>query len=710
MNRYRDPVDHLLAELGWLDLLLARRVAWLRKTGRFTEDPFRGLYVAEGQVDALLAPEGEAAGETEAGIAACRARIDSHAAAAEAAGIVLPLRRLRRLFGLDAFEEAVLLLAAAPDIELRYETLFAYAQNDVTRKRPTIDLALALLAGDRRQQLLRRASFAANAPLIRHCLLSLTSKDEADASSLARRIGTDRRIVDALLGSDGPDERLTPCAMLVADPAPGTMPMERLARAEPLWHAAPALLHFEGPPDAGQRAAAEALAAAQRMRLLVVTPGADTHLRAGLIAREAVLQNAAIFVELPREIEGAESRERLATLLDGLCASGRLVMAAGGAEFAPREHLPRIRCLAFPFAAPGFAARFDLWHKALAAGGLNGATAPLGEALAVKFGLGPAAVEAAVAAAQWDAALDGAEGLDAPRLHRAARAGSRHALGRLARKIEPHHSWSDLVLPVRELQQLKEICGSVTHWPLVHRSWGFDAKLPDGRALAVLFSGRSGTGKTMAAGIIARTLELDLYKIDLATVVSKYIGETEKNLDRIFSEGQTSNAVLFFDEADALFGKRSEVKDAHDRYANIEVAYLLQRIEAYEGLVILATNLAKNIDEAFARRMRHVVEFPFPDAGQRERIWRGVFPAAAPLAGDVDLGFFARRFEIAGGSIRNVALAAAFLAAEEGSAIAMAHLARAMAREMQKLGRMPARAEFGGYYDLIREPPSQPAS
>ena len=260
------------------------------------------------------------------------------------------------------------------------------------------------------------------------------------------------------------------------------------------------------------------------------------------------------------------------------------------------------------------------------------------------------------------------------------------------------------MLPPRELQQLREICNSVVHWPKVHGDWGFRRKLGHGRALAALFTGRSGTGKTMAASIIARALELDLYKIDLAAVVSKYIGETEKNLDRIFAEGQTSNAVLFFDEADALFGKRSEVKDAHDRYANIEVAFLLQRIEAYEGLVVLASNLARNIDEAFARRMRHTVEFPFPDAAHREQIWRGVFPREAPLAADVDFGFLAQRFDIAGGSIRNVALAAAFLAAEDDSEIGMPHLIRAMAREMQKLGRLPARADFGGYYDLIREP------
>ena len=283
MNGYSDPLDHLLAEFSWLDLMLAQRVAWLRKTGRFTEDPFRGLYVAEGQVDALLAPEMESIGESTAEILARRALIDRDVVAAEASGMTLPLRRLSHLFGLDDFEQASLLLAAAADIELRYETLFAYAQNDVTQKRPTIDLALALFAGDRREQLQRRRSFAEDAPLIRNCLICLVAKDEPE-SFLARRLTIDRRIVDALLGSNRLDERLAPFTTLMTTPAASAV-KERLARAGLVWRRAPTLLYFEGAPDAGQRAAAEALAAQEQSSLLVVEPRADTHLLAGILAR-----------------------------------------------------------------------------------------------------------------------------------------------------------------------------------------------------------------------------------------------------------------------------------------------------------------------------------------------------------------------------------------------------------------------------------------
>jgi SpoVK/Ycf46/Vps4 family AAA+-type ATPase len=236
---------------------------------------------------------------------------------------------------------------------------------------------------------------------------------------------------------------------------------------------------------------------------------------------------------------------------------------------------------------------------------------------------------------------------------------------------------------------------------MVYIDWGFDKKLSLGKGLNVLFSGPSGTGKTMAAEIIAKDARLDLYKIDLSSVVSKYIGETEKNLNKIFNEAETSNAILFFDEADALFGKRSEVKDAHDRYANIEIGYLLQKMEEYEGIVILATNLNGNIDDAFLRRMQFVIEFPFPDEKLRLQIWNRIFPKDAPLAEDINYKFFSERLKLAGGNIKNVALAAAFQAAEESCEIGMRQIMHATKREYQKIGKPFLRVDFEPYYKLI---------
>jgi SpoVK/Ycf46/Vps4 family AAA+-type ATPase len=264
----------------------------------------------------------------------------------------------------------------------------------------------------------------------------------------------------------------------------------------------------------------------------------------------------------------------------------------------------------------------------------------------------------------------------------------------LARKISPKKTWDNIILPADQLRQLREICNQVKYHHIVGQQWGFDETLSLGKGINVLFSGSSGTGKTMAAEVIANELQLDLYKIDLSQIVSKYIGETEKNLDRVFTAAENANAILLFDEADALFGKRSEVKDAHDRYANLEVAYLLQKMEEYEGVTILTTNLRQNLDEAFTRRIRFIIEFPFPEVDYRLQIWQGIFPKQMPLGEDVDLPLMAQQFKLAGGNIRNIALAAAFLAAEDGESVGMKHLLQATKREFQKMGRLVNEDDF----------------
>jgi SpoVK/Ycf46/Vps4 family AAA+-type ATPase len=259
-------------------------------------------------------------------------------------------------------------------------------------------------------------------------------------------------------------------------------------------------------------------------------------------------------------------------------------------------------------------------------------------------------------------------------------------LGDLAIKIEPRAGWDELILPQDKIVHLREICSHFRYRYRVLCEWGYGKKLSYGKGLSAIFSGPSGTGKTMAAEVLARELDVDLYKVDLSGVVSKYLGETEKNLRRIFDEAEASNAILFFDEADALFGKRTKVADAHDRYANVETSYLLQKMEEYEGVVILATNLSENMDDAFTRRIRFIVEFPFPDEANRLRIWK-THLAGGAREGELDLGALAREFNLSGGHIRNIAVAAAFSAASEGSTIRLQHILHGTRREFEKLGR-----------------------
>jgi SpoVK/Ycf46/Vps4 family AAA+-type ATPase len=253
--------------------------------------------------------------------------------------------------------------------------------------------------------------------------------------------------------------------------------------------------------------------------------------------------------------------------------------------------------------------------------------------------------------------------------------------------MEPVYTWDDIVLPNDARDQLQEICQRVMYQEQVFFDWGFARMLSLGKGISALFSGPSGTGKTMAAEVIANELQLDLYRIDLSGVVSKYIGETEKNLDRIFRAAESANAILFFDEADALFGKRSTVRDSHDRYANIETSYLLQKMEQFEGIAILATNLRGNLDESFTRRLTFVVHFPFPDAAARREIWSRVWSPSAPLSPAACLDFLCDEFELSGGNIKNIALAAAFLAAADGGDITLRHLLRATKREYGKMGK-----------------------
>ena len=244
------------------------------------------------------------------------------------------------------------------------------------------------------------------------------------------------------------------------------------------------------------------------------------------------------------------------------------------------------------------------------------------------------------------------------------------------------------------MAMLKELVSMVKSRPMVLEAWGLGKKLTASRGVSALFTGQSGTGKTLAAQIIAHELGVDLYRIDLSTVVNKYIGETEKNLEHIFGEAQTSNAILFFDEADAIFGKRSEVKDAHDRYANIEVGYLLQRMESYSGLAILATNLRANLDEAFTRRLQFIITFPFPDEIYRLRIWKVLMPPGLPMAESLDFELMAKRYKLAGGSIRNIIVSAAYLAASDGGSVTMKHLMHGARREFQKMGRLINEVDF----------------
>jgi SpoVK/Ycf46/Vps4 family AAA+-type ATPase len=704
-------LDDLLPALQRLDQLLEQAITAAQVTyGSAAEiDAYRGISISQDEVECLLA--------REIGIPLFSVEGTSLPEWVEDASW---MAWLQQKFGLSAFDIDLVLIALAPEVDLRYERLYAYLQDDVMRKRPTVDLALNLLCPSAEAKLLRRKHFAPSAPLIRQGLLQIVpDPNQIEPPFLSQYLKLEVQIVHFLLGQAGLDARLTSfCQLIEPSVAFEELPLKmqtKQALHVLSLHARqsnqPLQFYFQGPPGAGKRGTAEAIAAALKTDLLMADLRQVLHLNIAfdqtlrLLFREARFQNAVLY--LP-EVDRLSSREQeipYQRLLEELANDTGITILSGIQPWVPAVSR-HSNIMSVSFATPEFEQRRGCWQVHLTAAGISLDEQSL-DVLADRFRLTPGQIAQAVTAAcnesRWRVANRSParqlplshDRLTLDDLFAAARGQSGHDLKALARKLEPRYAWDDIVLPSDPLAQLKEICNQVKYRRVVYGEWGFDRKLSLGKGLNVLFSGPPGTGKTMAAEVIANALQLDLYKIDLSQVVSKYIGETEKNLDRIFTAAENANAILFFDEADALFGKRSEVKDAHDRYANIEIGYLLQKMEEYEGIAILATNLRQNIDEAFVRRIGAIVEFPFPDEEYRRHIWEVIFPREAPLGEDVNFSVLARQVKLAGGNIKNIALAAAFYAAEEGRVIRMQHLVQAVRRECQKLGRTWNESEWG---------------
>ncbi|NLF77556.1 MAG: ATP-binding protein [Chloroflexi bacterium] len=608
---------------------------------------------------------------------------------------------LARSFHLARFDLDVLFLALAPETDLRYERLFAYLQDDVTRRRPSIDLALNLFCAGEDSRLAYLAHFAPDAPLVRGGLIELVAPaDQPDAPFRKHFLRADRQVYQLLTGQLALTGDLHPSARLIVperalDDLYLDADLVSTLRTVIESPQRPLQIYLKGPRGTDREWVAEACAlASDRLLLRVDLSRLPESLPAyqrllDTVFRAAWFRGALLFFENVDAVRADRDDPRYENLLYKLAHDEGITLLAGHGEWlASSHHTTHVIPLALE--TPAFAVRRACWQAHLAALGMSCEDAVL-DTVAAQFRLLPAQIAQAAVDGYHRARLRAAgQPQRTPTvadLAAAAQAQSTHELDDLAERLTPAHQWDDLVLPDDALSQLQEIVQRVRLRHRVMDDWQYRRKDARGHGVTVLFAGPSGTGKTMAGEIIARELGLALYRIDLSGVVSKYIGETEKNLSRIFDAANRSHAILFFDEADALFGKRSEVRDAHDRYANIEISYLLQRMETYDGVAILASNLRDNIDDAFLRRLTFLVEFPFPDADSRHRIWQRIWTPETPLGHDVELWAMAEQFRLSGGNIKNIALAAAFLAAAEDQPVSQAHLLHATRREFQKLGR-----------------------
>jgi hypothetical protein len=701
----------------WTDVLVAevdRRIA--QQVGRWRGEAaaptaLKSLVITDAEVDELLARGNEPPGPPlQCGSLAAQV-IDA------AMGGAARVPALQAAFDLTPFELDAVLLCLASELDRRFDRLWAYLNDDLTRTRPSSDLLLRLLA-PAHERVFLQAQLGSDAPLLRWVLLVTDDTSRPGANPMYRiadgvlRHLLERSGVDAAMADVLWDDDVAPLAPSLWRARDQTQDVHALL-VEHETSPTPLLVNLHGRDGSGRAFIAHAACGQLQRRCLSLDGrklkrGAEG--RAAWLAalRDTRLTGDLLFVHhADAGFDDAERRQEWRTLLQAWLRHFGGSVLLGSAQALPlAAWFPAADVVHVELPSPDIGARETAWRSALAVVCPldEAARASLARSLAAKFRLTEG--EIAVAAQQARTAARGLadEGGWSTALHDVVARVAAPRLHELAEAVAVKHSLDDIVLAPDKLEVLKDLVRRTQHRRTVLEDWRFDDVSAGGLGLVALFHGASGTGKTMAAEGIAKTLRMRLFRIDLAGVVSKYIGETEKNLRTIFDEADRADAVLFFDEADALFGKRSEVKDAHDRYANIEINYLLQRIEQFDGIAILATNKHSHMDDAFMRRIHVTLEFPLPRPPERLRLWDRSFPQAAPMAEDIDWDFLSQRFELSGGAIRNAALGAAYLAADGGHDIGMKHIVNALRTELVKVGRRMQDSEFAPHAHLLTKP------
>jgi DNA polymerase III delta prime subunit len=677
-----DPHDALAVELARVDQLFSNHLARLRKRGRtILGDAIGGAVIEEGEAEGLL----QSLHETHSS-----QKVDNPALLDDWTSPLEPLEKARKLYDLLPEERDLLLLALSVEIDSRYARLVAFLNDHVKMTRPTLGLATAVLlpTGQRaHRNLIER--LVNDGPLLRYSLLDLQGDEPFSNKTLVVPSRFWPRLIGKATTPPFKIKSLSGEQLSVLELPKQTHLQAQKAQDWALLQSPDeVLILIAGRVESGRETLACSIAAGLYPNAIVIS-GADFENgnAVATIEREARWHEAVVIVRDPEQIQPKIRIQLLEQL------SVPVIYTAIKEGKTRLMHESRRRIVEVPIEDRGLNDRARLWNRLLE--GTAQSISIDTPALAARFGFGPSRIVSATRLASTFKEFDGRRELHQFDLEAACRSLQEVQFGSLAQKLQCPFTDQDIILPAKTRQELDLIVAWANHGARVFGTRGPGQQLHTGHGLACLFSGPPGTGKTMAAQVIARRINFDLYRIDLSQVVNKYIGETEKNLSKVFDEAQRAKVILFFDEADTLFGRRSEVKDAHDRYANIEIGYLLQRLESYEGLAILATNFQKNLDDAFLRRLQVTAEFPMPVARERRAIWKRLLPDKERNEQNIDLELLSDRFEVAGGDIRNAIFTALLLAAEDDSLLGMRHLVLGLWRELQKTGRVVDLAHFG---------------
>lgn len=614
----------------------------------------------------------------------------------------IPLIKLFSAFGADEFQTFVIITLYCCELNRKYEKLFAYLQDDITKKQPTAETLIQLFARPHERVTQYYSYFSEDSILAGY----LTEHSKSNISSMTLKLS--QVVMDFLLNSENggydrfyPDDSLHP--LYINDDL-----CRNIARSAAAGMDKAAMFFLTGKKGSGRRFIVKHCAKLLGTSVLFV--GVEElcsaeNIGAALrrIICNCILHDGTFCLTGFEKLLDEESRPRLTELETALAECSvrirKSFFVTSEMKWQDAREFSRIVRVDIDIPDTDESMRLTLWERFMEGKSFESGTEP--QEMAAKFRFSAGQIESAVQRSSDLARLAGSSNISAELLHSSCYDQVVVGLNTLATPIKPAYDWDDLVLPQQEVQMLKNACAHIRYRNTVYNQWGFGKKAAYGRGLSMLFSGPPGTGKTMAAQVVTNQLHMQMYKIQLSQIISKYIGETEKNLRQVFTEAKNANCILFFDEMDALFGKRSEVKDSHDRHANIETAYLLQQMEEYDGVVLMATNLLQNIDEAFMRRINFVISFPFPDVKTRLMLWEKMLDTKAPMSDDVNLEFLAENFKIAGGNIKNCVVHAAFLAAAEGSEISMRHLVTSVVNEQRKNNVVVLREDLKEYADIV---------